>query len=172
MVISKKICLIGDFAVGKTSLIRRYVEREFEDRYLSTVGTKMSVKRMQLPAAVGAAPVDLKLIIWDIEGSTKFDAIAPSHLQGAGGAIVVGSLDREETLAHLKDHVQTFLAINTQRPVIIALNKADLLSPQHQETLLQQTRAAVTSGTLGYQLTSAKTGNGVDRLFETLAYAL
>ncbi|NER82072.1 MAG: GTP-binding protein, partial [Leptolyngbya sp. SIO1D8] len=98
MVIAKKICLIGDFAVGKTSLIRRYVDRQFSDEYLSTVGVKISRKRLDLAPVNNSPSVQLQLIIWDLEGRTKFEAIAPGYLQGASGAIVVGALDRQTTL--------------------------------------------------------------------------
>ena len=85
-VVSQKICLIGDFGVGKTSLIRQFVDRQFSDKYLSTVGVKISRKLVSINNLSDNTPVDLKqlqLIIWDIEGSTRFKAIAPSYLQGA-----------------------------------------------------------------------------------------
>ncbi|NER78582.1 MAG: GTP-binding protein, partial [Leptolyngbya sp. SIO1D8] len=112
-----------------------------------------------------------QLIIWDLEGRTKFEAIAPGYLQGASGAIVVGALDRQTTLTSLDSHVQLFLSVNPRQPVIVALNKVDLILPEHQQTLLEQSRALVTSEVIGYQLTSAKTGESVDTLFETLAQA-
>lgn len=168
----RKICLIGDFAVGKTSLIRRYVDRQFSDQYLSTVGVKISKKQIALPPQKGHPAVQFELLIWDLEGRTKFEAIAPSYLRGAGGAIVVGALDREDTLSSLDSHVQVFLSINPAQPVIIALNKADLVPPQQQQALLAKARASITPDTIGYEITSAKTGNSVDSLFETLVHAL
>lgn len=163
--VSQKICLIGEFGVGKTSLIRRFVDRQFSDRYLSTVGVKISRKRLE-----SAQPEDpqLQLLIWDIEGSTKFKRIAPSYLQGAKGAILVGDLTRPETLRALEPHLASFLAVNPTGRAVIALNKADIIEPElHQQSL--ETHALVHSSILATYLTSAKAGDNVDLLFYTFA---
>lgn len=170
MVIAKKICLIGDFAVGKTSLIRRYVDRQFSDHYLSTVGVKISRKQLEIKHQTQAA-TQLQLVIWDLEGRTQFEAIVPSYLQGASGAIIVGALDRQTTLESLASHVQLFLAVNPQQPVVVALNKVDLLTPDQQQLVLAQSPTLAQGGVVGYWLTSAKTGHNVDQLFEKLAQA-
>ena len=169
MVIAKKICLIGDFAVGKTSLIRQYVEGQFSDKYLTTVGVKISRKSLELSCPGKSAPVQFKLIIWDLEGRTQFEALTPSYLKGASGAIVVGALDRQLTLASLEQHVQTFLSVNPAKPIVIALNKADLVPSDRRDVLVEQCREITGSEVLDYQLTSAKTGENVDALFEGLA---
>ena len=98
-IISKKICLVGDFSVGKTSLIRRFVENKFSDRYLSTVGVKISRKSIEVETAIASQLVNL--LIWDIEGQTKFQSIATSYLKGASGSIIVADITRPETLEHL-----------------------------------------------------------------------
>ncbi|MEO1762587.1 MAG: GTP-binding protein, partial [Cyanobacteria bacterium J06629_18] len=77
--ISKKICLIGDFGVGKTSLIRRFVDRQFSDKYLSTVGVKISRKSVEVTDSKQGKNLNLQLLIWDIEGSTKFKGISASY---------------------------------------------------------------------------------------------
>jgi len=169
MVLVKKICLIGDFAVGKTSLIRQYVEGQFSDKYLSTVGVKISRKSLEIADSKGAPPTQFKLVIWDLEGHTKFEALAPSYLRGASGAIVVGALDRQPTLESLEQHIQQFLMVNPAQPVIVALNKADLISAEQQQILLDRCHSIVTSEIVDYQLTSAKTGENVNSLFEKLA---
>ncbi|NEQ25893.1 MAG: GTP-binding protein [Microcoleus sp. SIO2G3] len=159
-IISKKLCIIGDFGVGKTSLIRRYVDRQFSDQYLSTVGVKISRKLID--------SLQLQLLIWDIEGSTKFKAIAPAYLQGAKGAIVVGDVTRPETIDHLVEHVQSFLLINPQSFVSIALNKADLVEDEKVEYLARSIELQNQSRVIAIEPTSAKTGDAVDRMFETL----
>ena len=88
--ISKKICMVGDFGVGKTSLIRRFVERQFNDKYLSTVGVKISRKTVELAEVKQQDKLSVQLLIWDIEGHTKFKAIAPTYLQVAAGAVLAG----------------------------------------------------------------------------------
>ena len=164
--ISKKLCLIGDFGVGKTSLIRRFVDRQFSDQYLSTVGVKISRKLVE-PQEQSAK--NLQLLVWDIEGSTKFKAIAPSYLQGAKAAIIVGDVTRQETLDRLAEHIQSFLAINPQGILAVALNKADLTEEKSLATLIQAVPFQDQPCVLAVCATSAKTGQAVDELFQTLA---
>jgi small GTP-binding protein len=168
-VIARKICLIGDFGVGKTSLISRFVDRQFSDQYLSTVGVKISRKMIDLENA-GTQTV-LQLLIWDIEGSTKFKAIAPSYLQGAKGAIVVADVTRPETLDHVSEHVERFISLNPQGVFIIALNKSDLIDTDQLDALLKHSQNYQPS-VLSIYPTSAKTGSHVDQLFQTLAQNL
>lgn len=162
--ISKKVCIIGDFGVGKTSLIRRYVDRQFSDQYLSTVGVKISRKLMSQPL--------LQVLIWDIEGSTKFKAIAPTYLQGAKGAVIVADVSRSETIDHLPSHIDSFLSVNPQSFVALALNKADLLKAEQVDELLQPVQRLNQPQVIATQITSAKTGESVDRMFEILAHYL
>jgi small GTP-binding protein len=173
-IISKKICLVGDFGVGKTSLIRRFVESQFSDRYLSTVGVKISRKRIETEQL--GQPLSLQVLIWDIEGSTKYKAIAPSYLQGASGAVMVADLTRQETLDHLPQHFQLFSSVNPQSWMVLALNKADLVETSQQFVIqptiqrLRSTLSAPQSARLLAILpTSAKTGAQVEALFQTLA---
>ncbi|KAM3092810.1 Rab family GTPase [Phormidesmis sp. 146-35] len=164
--ISKKICLVGDFGVGKTSLIRRFVDRQFSDRYLSTVGVKISRKTIEFPAQ------DLQLLIWDIEGNTRFKAIAPTYLQGAKGAIIVADVTREETLEHLTQHIQQFLTVNPQGAIVVALNKSDLIEADTLTRLLQLHQFAEQPHIVGAYSTSAKTGGQVDEIFQQLAQSI
>lgn len=171
-VVSQKICLIGDFGVGKTSLIRQFVDRQFSDQYLSTVGVKISRKLVSINNLSDNTPVDLKqlqLIIWDIEGSTRFKAIAPSYLQGAKGALIVGDVTRQSSMQSLKDHVQLFQSINPKSSVIIALNKVDLIDKNERENLLQSIPTEFTDLNIPILITSAKTGEGVDETFQKLS---
>ncbi len=167
--ISKKICLIGDFGVGKTSLIRRFIDRQFSDRYLSTVGVKISRKIIEQPELGRSGKRELQLLMWDIEGSTKFKSIAPSYLQGAKGAIIVGDVTRQETLIAMPDHARNFLAINPQGSVTLALNKSDLVEAEKLPRLLQLVQVPHEARILATYTTSAKSGQDVDRIFQTLA---
>ncbi|HBB30323.1 MAG TPA: GTP-binding protein [Cyanobacteria bacterium UBA8803] len=159
--ISKKICLVGDFGVGKTSLIRRFVDRQFSDQYLSTVGVKISRKVVE--------SVNLQLLIWDLEGHTKFKAIAPSYLQGSSGAVIVADISRMETVERLSEHVQLFLSVNPKGAIVIALNKADLSDREKLEYLVQMVQTQELKQVSGLYLTSAKTGAFVDEIFQQLA---
>jgi small GTP-binding protein len=172
-IISRKVCLVGNFGVGKTSLIRRFVDRQFSDQYLSTVGVKISRKLMELaPAAAGQESHSLQFLVWDIEGSTRFKAIAPTYLQGAKGAVIVGDVTRQETLDQIPEHSHNFLTINPKGFVVVALNKSDLIDAEKLDRLLQQVQLQPEQRILGARATSAKTGNNVDSLFQTLAHRL
>lgn len=166
--ISKKICMIGDFSVGKTSLIRRFVDRQFSDKYLSTVGVKISRKAVEVPGEAGESK-DLQLLIWDIEGQTKFKAIAPSYLLGAKGAIIVADVSRPETIESLPDHIKLFLSVNQKGFTIVALNKFDLIDSEKMEKILQANQFKEKEQVLGVFPTSAKTGANVDQIFADLA---
>jgi small GTP-binding protein len=167
-VIARKICLIGDFGVGKTSLIDRFVDRQFSDQYLSTVGVKIS--RKMVDVSVGN-PTALQLLIWDIEGSTKFKAIAPGYLQGAKGAIVVADVTRPETIEHLSEHIERFISLNPGSFLVVALNKSDLIDTAQLELLLLSVKSNHPN-VLSIYPTSAKTGVHVDQLFQTLSQSL
>jgi len=162
--IRKKICLLGDFAVGKTSLVRWYVDRQFSDQYLSTIGVKISRKLLDY-STPEIHDRSVQMVIWDIEGSTEFKGIPSSYIQGAHGAIVVGDLTRGDTLKHVEAHLAQFLEANPSGVVVTAFNKSDLVT-------VQPPSRDFTSGNkriLAAVQTSAKTGDGVDQLFDILA---
>ncbi|WP_341530742.1 Rab family GTPase [Nostoc sp. UHCC 0302] len=167
--ISKKICLLGDFGVGKTSLIRQFVDKQFSDEYLSTVGVKISRKLVSWSSKEPQNVQELQLLIWDIEGSNKFRAIAPTYFQGAKGAVIVGDVTREETLNHLLEHINSFLAINPQSYIIIALNKSDLIEAEYLEKIRKMYGFPKQEAVLNTYLTSAKCGINVDEIFQVLA---
>ncbi len=170
--ISRKVCLVGDFSVGKTSLIRQFVEKQFSDEYLSTVGVKMSRKLIALPKINLQKSQEIQLIIWDIEGSNKFKGIAPSYFQGAKGAVIVGDITRQETLDHLTEHIQSFLAVNPKSYIVIALNKSDLIEAEYLENLRKLYSFNNNPCVLGTFATSAKTGGNVDLMFQKLTQSL
>lgn len=174
-VISQKICLVGDFGVGKTSLIRQFVDRQFSDKYLSTVGVKISRKLVSVSEQANKLSEDkrqLQLIVWDIEGSTKFKSIAPNYLQGAKGALIVGDVTRHSSLQNLKEHMQLFRSVNPKSVLVIALNKVDLIKHAEQEALVQYLSLELSITKCEIKLTSAKTGEGVDETFHNLAHQI
>jgi small GTP-binding protein len=164
--------MVGDFGVGKTSLIRRFVEREFNDKYLTTVGVKISRKTVELQNVKQQEKLDLQMLIWDIEGSTKFKAIAPTYLQGSSGAVIVADVTRQESIDHITDHVNMFLSINPKGFIIIALNKSDLVDQEKVEKLAIMAANPEQERVLAIYPTSAKTGKDVDQMFEKLAYRM
>ena len=149
--IRKKILLIGDFGVGKTSLIRRYVDNTFDDRYLTTIGVKISRKHIRVDE------IDCELLIWDIEGTASLERVPLSYFKGASGVIFVCDVSRKKTIQNLKAHIRFFLDLE---PVeyVVACNKADLLSsaPEISSDIALPGQMI---------LTSAKENTNVDQLF-------
>ncbi len=166
-IITKKICLLGDFNVGKTSLVRRFVEDKFSDQYLSTVGVKISRKSVNVRTDLDIHRVNL--LVWDLEGNTKFKSITPSYLKGASGSIIVADLTRTDTLKNLNQHIKLFLEVNPQGVIIIALNKADLIPQEKLSKLVEHYSSYSSKRIVSIQTTSAKTGANVGGIFAQLA---
>ncbi|HBE17837.1 MAG TPA: GTP-binding protein [Cyanobacteria bacterium UBA11149] len=167
--ISKKVCLLGDFSVGKTSLIRRFVERKFSENYLSTVGVTISKKTVEFLHNSQDIPISIQLLIWDLAGNTRFKSILPSYLNGSSGAVVVGDVTRQATIDHIVNHVELFLSINPQGYIIVALNKSDLLNRDQIFNQISDMSLTTFTQVLGIYQTSAKNGWEVDELFHKLA---
>jgi len=167
MAISHKVCLLGDFAVGKTSLVRRFVYDRFDDRYISTIGVKVSRKPIVVPGAQG--PVDLRLMLWDLAGSEEFDVLRASYLRGATGAILVCDLSRPETVDSLMSYRVQLDACCPGARVVVAANKVDL-APDARAQALVVAAAAAQRASLTY--TSARDGTGVESLFRALGALL
>ena len=163
-VIQKKVCLLGDFAVGKTSLVRQFVEGRFDDKYLSTIGVKVSRK------TVARTDYQLNLLIWDLVGGTEFSRREIGYLVGAAGALIVCDLTRAETLDPLSRYTQQMRIINPNASIILIGNKVDLV----QERVIGDAELTAVAGDLQseYLLTSAKTGEQVEASFSRLAAKL
>lgn len=159
--IQKKVCLLGDFAVGKTSLIRRFVEGRFDDRYLSTIGVKISRKTITRQAYL------LNLLIWDLAGGDDFSKASSSYLRGASGALLVCDLTRPETLNTLTNYAHLLKKMDETAVLVVVGNKADLVAERaiHEEALTQ----VADYFTAPLLLTSALTGSNVEAAFHHLA---
>lgn len=172
-VFSKKICMVGDFGVGKTSLVRRFLDRQFSDHYLSTIGVKISRKFLSVTTN-SELNQDLHLMIWDIEGKTQFKSITPHYLEGAMGAVIVADLNRPETIEHIQDHLQLLSVVNSKTiPCMVALNKVDTFDNGGTAKALETlTALQAHPQVVAVCPTSAKTGQQVDQMFEALAQRL
>lgn len=160
-VVQKKICLLGDFAVGKTSLVRQFVEGRFEDKYLSTIGVKVSRKTLL------RADSQLNLLVWDLVGGNEFIRSEAGYLVGAAGALIVCDLTRTATLDALTRYTHQLQAVNPQVCILYVGNKADLTA---ERAVTNEQLTAVTTQLGGhYLLTSAKTGDNVETAFTHLA---
>lgn len=162
-IIQKKICLLGDFAVGKTSLVRQFVEGRFEDKYLSTIGVKISRRTLARPDS------ELHLIVWDLAGGDEFNTQS-SYLRGASGALIVCDLTRPETLTAFEHYAIRVRQVNPEAPLVFVANKVDLVSERAISTEELLTTCAALGGP--FVLSSAKTGEQVENAFLQLADAL
>ncbi len=165
---SKKVCLLGDFAVGKTSLVRRFVYDLFDDKYLSTIGVKVSRKVIVLPRQNDI--VELTLMLWDLTGSEEFNTVRISYLRGATGAILVCDLTRPATLDVMPAYLAELRHVNPTAAFVLAANKADLVE-RHELTEAQVAQRAADLG-IPYFITSAKTGANVELAFRCLGRLL
>jgi small GTP-binding protein len=158
--LKKKVCLIGAFAVGKTSLVRQFVDAIFSEKYLSTVGVKIDKKQLVIQGRA------MDLIIWDLHGEDDFQSVRMSYLRGASGCIYVADGTRRSTLdtaLALRRRVEAAIG---PTPAILVLNKCDL------EDLWEIDPLAIPGhGAKGFSVfqTSAKTGQSVEAAFECLA---
>ncbi len=166
--ISKKVCLLGDFAVGKTSLVRRFVYNRFDDQYLSTIGVKVSRKTMVVPRENDI--VELTIMLWDLAGSQEFDNVRASYLRGVAGAVLVCDLGRGKTIDGLPTYVEELYKINPNAHITITGNKVDLIAPPQLEVAHVEQMA--TRLNLPFFLTSAKLDTGVEDLFRQLGKLL
>ena len=166
--IKKKICLLGSFAVGKTSLVERFVYDRFDEKYLTTIGVKISQK--VLPPIQDSASGRLcqhNFLIWDIAGLEKFDRVAVNYFRGASGALAVADLTRPETIGDLVKFCKKFLSASPQATLVVLGNKKDIFH-QDEPTLAELKRLADGYST-DLLLTSAKTGEQVENAFEILS---
>jgi small GTP-binding protein len=169
--VKKKICLLGSFAVGKTSLVDRFVYNRFEEKYLTTVGVKISQKLLPpIEAPRNGQLIQHTFLIWDIAGLEKFDRVAMNYFRGAAGALAVADLTIPETIDRLHEFCEKFLTVNPQALLLILGNKLDLF--QNDEKTLSKLAKTARFFSSQYLLTSAKTGQQVEKAFETLSKRL
>jgi len=167
--VKRKILLLGDGAVGKTSLVRRFVVDKFSDEYITTIGTKVTKKdlRIESPGKV----TDLTFMIWDVLGQKGYRGIQESSFQGAKGALLMYDVTRAETAESLQDYwIPHLVAVTNAIPLVLVGNKVDLADSRReaQEALddLKETLG------VGGFLSSAKTGQNVEAGFLALAKAM
>ncbi|MEL6134012.1 MAG: Rab family GTPase [Bacteroidota bacterium] len=158
--IKRKIALLGSHAVGKTSLISQFVEGKFPEKYLTTIGLKVDSKHLVIDDYA------LDLVVWDIAGQDDPTRIPHYYLNGCHGFIYVVDLSRASTYRNMKTNLHLLQGIIPKASRLIAGNKVDLLSSQELEEVKTQTPLPLDF------LTSAKTGENVELLFQELGKKL
>ncbi len=166
-----KVCLVGEKAVGKTSLIRRYVLNMFDDRYITTIGTKVSKKEVTLYDAEEDVQIRMDMTIWDIMGEKGFrELLKDAYFYGANGILAIADVTRRKTLEELDDWIDGVMRVCGRVPTLVAVNKADLVNQtQFDEKEVGQFAKAFDSR---YVYTSAKTGQNVEEAFKILGRAV
>lgn len=155
--VSKKIILTGSFGVGKTSIFNQFIFQKFSDKYLTTIGVKVNKKVVEVNGQ------EVALLVWDIAGEVTQDKVPTSYFLGASGIIYVMDLSRPLTFEKLDSDMDYLGKLLPGANIKLVGNKKDLLSEsQLAETLKLISRPLD-------NITSAKTGENINQLFETLA---
>ena len=157
--LQKKICTLGAYAVGKTSLLSRFVKSLFSEKYLATIGVKVDKKIVRI------GDQEVALMLWDLAGEDEYLQLRTSYLRGASGYLLVVDRTRPQTLAtalSLKQRVEAELG---ERPLIVAFNKSDLFD---ESQIAKSDIDKIAQQGFAVFETSAKTGQGVEEAFRLL----
>jgi small GTP-binding protein len=158
--LKKKICLLGSYGVGKTSLVARFVHSMFADKYHTTVGVKIDKKVLEVEGR------ELTLMLWDMAGEETGAPVKLNQVKDASGYLLVADGTRGKTLEiarSIKDRVETEIGA---RPFLLLVNKADL---RESWEIPDSTWAELAAAGWTVVETSAKSGQHVDEAFATLS---
>jgi small GTP-binding protein len=164
---STKLILTGDFRVGKTSLVRRFVQNLFQDNYISTIGVSISKKKINL-----AEDTRVDFVIWDIGGQiTQMTPYRKRFFEGASTAFIVFDRTRHQTFNNVDVWYNEITKhIADKISIIIVGNKSDLADKI--EVSEEEIKEKAKNYGFHYILTSAKTGENVNEAFNYIAYKL
>jgi small GTP-binding protein len=157
--IEKKICMLGSFAVGKTSLVRRFVESIFTEIYHTTIGVKIDKKVVHVDGT------EVKLVLWDLYGEDGFQKMHWSYVHGSSGYLLVADGTRRATLEKAVELEQRVREEAGPIPFVFIINKCDLIADWELEPEMEARYAAMNWTVLH---SSAKTGEGVEEAFSQL----
>ncbi len=154
--IKRKVCILGTFSVGKTSLVRQFVESIFSEKYHTTIGVKIDKKMLTLHGQ------DMMLMLWDIEGEDKFYQLKQSYLRGLSGYLLVADGTRPASLDAALDIKKSMDDTFRDVPHLLVLNKSDL---KEQWAVDSSRRQQMQAEEINVIQTSAKTGENVENIF-------
>jgi small GTP-binding protein len=158
--LQKKLCMLGGFAVGKTSLVRRFVHSVFSDTYLTTVGVKIDKKTVELSGKT------VNLILWDLAGEDDLSSLRMTYLRGAAGYLLIADGTRPATLDVALSLNQRVEAEFGKLPFALLLNKSDL---KDRWAIGDADIAGLGDSGWWVRSSSAMTGEGVEEAFHDLA---
>jgi small GTP-binding protein len=159
----RKICLLGTFAVGKSSLMERFVRSIFSERYHTTVGVRVQKRTVEIDSGA------VDLIVWDLAGEDEFISLRTAYLRGAGGYILVADGTRQDTLKKALEMQKCADHALGGVPFVLMVNKMD----RQADWVVQDAELDGLSrkGWMVFR-TSAKTGEGVNDGFIGLAASM
>jgi len=165
-----KITLLGDGAVGKTSLRKTYLVEGLEDSYSMTIGADFAVKRLRVNNQ------DFITQIWDLAGQQRFSAVREVYYRGTSGCLLVFDISRRSSFENIPSWIAELLKNNSNRvvPMVLVGNKSDLCATAKDPIMREQSEEYARSlsqwsgFSIPYIETSAKTGENVDEAFKTL----
>ena len=158
--LQKKICMLGAFSVGKTSLVKRFIQSVFSEAYLTTVGVKIDKKTVELSDRI------VNLILWDLAGEDDISSLRMSYLRGAAGYVLVADGTRPSTIEvalSLRGRVEADFG---SLPFVLLLNKNDL---REDWAISDDEIDGFRRDGWWVRSTSARTGEGVEDAFGALA---
>ena len=160
MEIKKKIILTGSFGVGKTSLFSRFIYSEFDEKYLTTIGVKVDKKIIDINN-----DTSLNIMLWDIAGEVAQDKVPLSYFLGTSGVIYVFDLTRPMTYNNILADIEYLKNILPEATIKVIGNKKDLVTTAHIENVISNLPVECD------MTTSAKTGENVEQLFQSMGEA-
>ncbi len=153
---SKKVVLVGHFGVGKSSLMRRFVQNTFSDNYIVTIGVHILKKEIKIEE------LNLTLVIWDIEGKDDIQKVRSSYLLGTSGFIYVIDPTRSQTYERFNEEIDFLKTTYPTSKIVSVANKSDLIDIEEFKKLLEQKNISID------YFASAKEGIEVENLFQTI----
>jgi len=165
-----KIIVVGDPAVGKTSLLTKFSTQKFKSQYIPTVGVNITKEQKEL--SIGNKKVLVSLMIWDVAGQPQFYMLHKPYFNGADGMLLVFDTTRTSTFSNVKNWYSTTVKYGLSAiPRFLIGNKIDL---KDERKISKEAHVALLSEELNtpYFETSALTCENVDLIFKEIATAV
>ena len=163
----KKILVLGDYGVGKTSLIRQCVNEEFDDRHLTTVGANVALKDITMRFGGEKADIAIELELWDIAGNKGIADVKREFYNDGDGAIIITDLTKEDSIENSENWIKAAYQIIGEIPFIFVANKYDLIS--EDELDVEKMQELASRYQTPFVVTSAKFGDNANEAFHEIA---